>query len=48
MWETRPVGAGHDTLKVPLDLHRILLPGQPESLCEAPDVGVDDDALRMS
>ena len=46
--EASPVGTRHDPLQVTLDLHRILLAGEPETLREAPDVRVDDDPLCVT
>src|SRR6478752_4083122 len=46
MRKATPVGARHEPDEVALDLHRILLPGEPEPLREAPYVSVDDDPLR--
>src|SRR5262249_2700101 len=46
--EAPPIGARHEPDEVALDLDRILLAREPEPLREAPDVRVDDDALRLT
>jgi len=46
MRESRPVLARNETPQVPLDLDRILLPGEPEPLRESAYVGVHNDPLR--
>jgi hypothetical protein len=38
----------HEPLEIALDLHRVLLPRQPEPLREPANVGVDDDPLRLA
>ena len=43
-----PVGAWDDVLQVALDLHRVLVAGEPEALREAANVRVDDDALGVA
>ena len=40
--------ARHELHQVALDLHRVLLPRQPEPLREPAHVRVDDDALRVA
>ena len=46
MRKARPVGPRDDALQVALDLHRIVLPRQPEALREPAHVRIDDDPLR--
>src|SRR3954454_18561077 len=46
--EDTPVLARDDALEVALDLDGVLLAREAEALREAPDVGVDDDALRLT
>ena len=46
--EAVPVRARDEPHQVALDLHRILLPRQPEPLREPPHVRVDDDPLRVA
>ena len=45
--KARPVGTRNDSLKVALDLHRILVAGEPEPLRQTTHVGVHDDSLRV-
>ena len=46
--EARPVGARDEPHEVALDLHRVLLPRERETLREPPHVRVDDDPLRVA
>ncbi len=48
VWEASPVRARHDPLEVSLDLHGILLAGEPQALREAPHMRVDDDPLGVA
>src|SRR6266516_4680140 len=45
--ENAPVLARDDRLEVALDLHRVVLLRQPETLREPAHVRVDDDSLRV-
>src|SRR5436190_4307163 len=45
--EAAPVGTRHEPQQIALDLHRVLLAGEPQPLREAPDVRVDHDPLRL-
>src|SRR5205085_7089667 len=48
MREETPILARHEPLQVALDLYRVLLPRQPESLGQPAHVRVDDDPLRIA
>jgi hypothetical protein len=48
VWKTGPILPWHETLEIALDLDGIVLAREAEALREAPDVGVDDDALRRA
>ncbi|MBU6210539.1 MAG: hypothetical protein KGR22_11575, partial [Planctomycetes bacterium] len=45
MAQEAPVLLRDERHQVALDLHGIIVPGQPEALGEPPDVRVDDHAL---
>ena len=47
MREPRPVRTRHDTLQIALDLHRIVVSREAESLREPAYMRVDDDSLRV-
>jgi len=46
--EDAPVLARHEALEVALDLHRVVLTRQPQTLRQPADVRVDDDALGLA